>query len=441
MVGKGLKTLNISTIEDKPMYEHIKEVWNSGVSKYIKFAKCWKSKKSLWLNIQILRMDNNEMIVMFDDVTEILENRKKLEDSNKQKSVFLSNMSHEIRSPVNSIMGFADLLLGLDDERTRREYVDIIINSSGYLLKLIDDILDMSKIEAGKISISKKNFDVNDKMKEIYFTNKNKIKKGINFILMTPIENLKIFNDDYRFMQVFINLINNAIKFTDQGEIEMGYFKKDNFIVFYVKDTGMGIKDEDKDKIFKRYEQVQKSSKIGTGLGLSISSELVKILGGEMWLETHYGIGSTFFFKLPISKRISGIDKKPRTEIVESIDLTGKNILLVEDNDYNTKLIKSYLEPTNANVIVAVDGNEALIKYNENKNNIDFILMDIQIPEMDGNEVTQIIRTIDESTPIIAQTAFAMKEEVDDIMQNGFDDIIRKPIRKEELYKVLSRHL
>lgn len=256
-----------------------------------------------------------------------------------------------------------------------------------------------------------------------------------------PFRSLKLLNDEYRFRQIFNNLLSNAIKFTTKGEIEMGYKKDNDFVVFYVGDTGMGIKEEDKNKVFKRFGQPN-SNKLGHGLGLSISYELIKLMDGEIWFESEFGVGTTFYFKLPNDRKL-GRKKNENIEIdsIDNIDLRGKTILIVEDIEFNTKLLISYLEPTYVNIITAVDGNDALIKYNENKNHIDLILMDIQLPNIDGKEVTQIIRTIDTTTPIIAQTAYAMKEEIDDIMEYGFDGLIKKPIRKDELLLVISKFI
>jgi CheY-like chemotaxis protein len=206
-----------------------------------------------------------------------------------------------------------------------------------------------------------------------------------------------------------------------------------------VKDTGQGIKEEDKNKIFKRFSQAN-NNKIGHGLGLSISYELIKLMGGDIWFESEYGEGTTFFFKLHNDRKL-GRKKTEYNNNIDELDLRGKTILIVEDIEFNTKLLVSYLEPTDVNIVTAVDGNDALIKYNENKNHLDLILMDIQLPIIDGKEVTQIIRTIDTTTPIIAQTAYAMKEEIDDIMEYGFDGLIKKPIRKDELLSVINKFI
>lgn len=435
---------NVNCLSHGPLLiDLLKSVWKTGVKLENKDVNC-KSiiKKECWRNVYIDKMFNGDIVIMFEDTTEIVETKKKFEEFDKQKSTFLSNMSHEIRSPINSIVGFADLLSDAKDKSTQRNYIDIIKNSAKMLTQLIDDILDMTKIEAGKLSINKVNFDVNQIMDELFTTTKSISPDNVNIKINLPYRSLKLYNDEFRFRQIFNNLISNAIKFTTDGEIEIGYKKDDDFVVFYVKDTGIGIKEEDKSKVFGRFEQAKNANKIGHGLGIPISNELVKLMGGEMWFESEYGVGSTFYFKLLNDRKLG----RKKTDIntvdnIDQIDLRGKTILIVEDIDFNTKLLTSYLEPTYANIIVAIDGNDALIKYNENKKNLDLILMDIQIPNMDGKEVTQIIRTIDTTTPIIAQTAYAMKEEIDDIMDCGFDGLIKKPIRKDELLTIISKYI
>jgi len=441
IINSNLKEINIPLIDNVSIYDHVKNVYDSGTEKNINESKCTMGDNINWRNFKFMKVETGEVVILFEDITKDIESKEKLEQSDKYKSMFLSNMSHEIRSPINSIVGFSEMLHDVkNDEKKLNEYIDIINNSSKSLMKIIDDVLDFSKIEAGKLEINKKNFSLNDIIEEIFLTNKNKLNSNVELKITIPPRGIKLENDEFRFRQIFQNLINNAIKFTTEGHIEIGYEKKENFVEFFVKDTGQGIKKEELNKLFGRFLQ-SKDNKghMGHGLGLSISKELVSLMGGEMWVESNFGKGSEFYFTLPNNRKI-GRKKNENIDVYDS-DFSNKTIFIVEDIEFNIKLLKSYLEETNSKIIIAEDGNDALIKYNENKNNIDLILMDIQLPEMNGTEVTKIIRTIDTNTPIIAQTAYAMRDEVDDIMSYGFDDLIKKPIRKEELIKIINKYI
>jgi signal transduction histidine kinase len=443
IINKDLNDFDIPIINDVKISEYIKEVYETGLEKELKETKCVMNNITTWRNLKFIKVETGEIVVLFEDITKDIEAKEKLEKSDKHKSEFLSNMSHEIRSPINSIVGFSEMLYDVkNDEEKLNEYIDIINNSSKTLMKIIDDVLDLSKIEAGKIEINKNNFSLNDILEEIYLTNKNKVKPNVDFKITIPPRGIKLLNDEYRFRQIFQNLITNAIKFTDSGSIEIGYNKTDNLIEFFIKDTGKGIKEEDINKLFNRFSQATSNKgNIGHGLGLSISKELVTLMGGTLWVESEFGKGSNFYFTLPNNRKIGRRKNDINGYDDFNIDFENKTIFIVEDIEFNVKLLKSYLEDTKSKLIISEDGNDALIKYNENKNNIDIILMDIQLPEMNGTEVTKIIRTIDIETPIIAQTAYAMRDEVDEIMSYGFDDLIKKPIRKEELFKIINKYI
>lgn len=428
-------------LKNDDIINDIKNVWGSGIKKEIKNINCNGFNKQSWRNLYVHKISNGDIIILCEDITEIMETKKKFEEFDKQKTTFLSNMSHEIRSPINAIVGFTDLLNDENSKKKQLEYVDIIKSNANMLTQLINDILDITKIEAGKLDVIKEEFNVNKIIEEVYTTTKSTISSDIEIKKNIPSENLYLLNDEFRFRQILNNLISNAKKFTKKGSIEIGYKTNDDFIIFYVKDSGIGIKDKDKDKVFKRFEQIKRSSNIGYGLGLPICIQLIKLMDGEIWFDSEYNVGSTFYFKLPNNKKIDKKKKHFNHISNNSPNLENKTILIAEDIEFNIKLLLSYLEKTGANLIIAVDGNDTLIKYNENKHNIDLILMDIQMPFMEGTEVAQIIRTIDKKTPIIAQTAFAMKEDIDNIMECGFDDIIKKPIRKEELLRIISKYI
>ena len=446
LVGLRISTLNLPLINGKHIVEYVKEAFLNNTSIKMENVNCNYTINGVlyeyWRNVYFYAIKTGEVVVIYDDVTDIMNYKNKIEDSDKQKSKFISNMSHEIRGPINTIAGFSTLLSDLkpDDNTKKEEYINIIKNSSEVLNNLIDDILDISKIEAGKLSIDKKSFDANKVMNQLYMSFKSRTNNKVKLIKQIELNTLTIFNDEFRLKQILSNLLSNSIKFTKKGYIEMGYKIENEMVIFYVKDTGVGIKETDKDKIFERFERLKEKTKNGYGLGLSISQELSELMGGELYFDSEYGKGSSFYFKIPIGLIKNSATEK-NTSSNNSVSLKDKTILLVEDVEFNAKLIISYLEPTHVNIITAVDGNDALIKYNENRDNIDLILMDIQIPEIDGKEVTSIIRSIDKTTPIIAQTAYAMNNEIEEILSHGFNDLIKKPIKKELLIEMVAKYI
>lgn len=448
IINKKLSDINLPPIDNKKFIEYVNDSYlNSKTIKLenINFSYIKNDKNiEYWRNVYIYPIKTGEIVVIYDDITDIVRYKDKLEESDRQKTKFISNMSHELRTPINTISGFSDLLKDMKDTNQKRnEYIDIIKDSSDILNNLVDDILDMSKIEAGKLSIDKKVFNVNKIINNLYLTFKNKTKKNVKLYKKTPLNELLIFNDDIRLTQVITNFLSNSCKFTDTGYIEFGYELNDDNVFFYVKDTGIGIKDEDKDKLFKRYQRLKTKDKKGNGLGLYISKEISNLMGAEISFLSEYKKGSKFCINVPIGIK----DKnKAKCEVKNNpdkinIDLKDKTILLVEDVEFNQQLLISYLESTNVNIILAVDGNDALIKYNEHRDNIDLILMDIHMPNMNGTEVTETIRSIDSTTPIIAQTAYAMTNDIEDILKYGFNDLIKKPIKQNNLLAVVDKYI
>ncbi|MEA3444632.1 MAG: PAS domain S-box protein, partial [Bacteroidota bacterium] len=376
---------------------------------------------------------------------------EKATESDRLKTSFLANMSHEIRTPMNAIIGFSGLLS--DPELTQEERVQFVshINNNGNsLLTLINEILDIAKLEAGKIKINKSRCFINQVLTELhdFFEKEKKLKskQDISFILNIPIKDdyFSIFTDPVRFRQIMTNLVGNSLKYTEGGKIEFGYsISVENTIRFYVKDTGIGIPESMKDYIFDRFRQVNESHTRGyggTGLGLTISKNLVNLLGGEIWLDSKTGEGSTFYFTLPFDAKSLELKSK-------KIPLQGKGkyfwpekmILVVEDVRTNFEFIEALLKRTNVDVIWAKDGIEAVDMFSENKE-IDLVLMDIQMPRMNGYEATREIKKIRNETPIIAQTAYAMAEDRQKIFQSGCDDYISKPIKSDLLYSLIAKY-
>ena len=379
----------------------------------------------------------------------LFEAQQKAEIANIYKNQFLANMSHEIRTPMNGLVGFASLLReeNLSSE-TINMYVDIIENSSKQLLNLINDIIDISKIEARELKIDKKPC----KISELFYsaqTTFNELKKNrhkehlnINANIPTGFENLILKTDPDRLQQVLVNLLNNALKFTKNGTIEFGYQVKSNKVFIYVKDDGIGIPKDKLDVIFERFEQIRNESiarNEGTGLGLSISKGIVELLGGELCVESQESIGSTFFFELPYSGGDIFMDK-PNIKIeVNEIKnkIKGKNVLIAEDESVNIEYFKVLFSNMAINLIFAFNGQEAVDIVKSNPQ-IDIILMDIRMPKMDGYEAAKEILKVRPDAKIIAQTAYAMAGDKSKCLQNGFVDYISKPLNRTELLNKMA---
>jgi signal transduction histidine kinase/ligand-binding sensor domain-containing protein len=394
-------------------------------------------------NIELNKHQNHLERLVEERTSELVIALKKVEESDKLKSAFLSNMSHEIRTPMNSIVGFSYLLTEPDiPEDEKALYVKNIKINSETLLVLINDILEMSRIQTNQIYINNESVDIIDLLEELNESFKIQIDpQKVQLIFDTKQYNntLVCSADQYRLKQVLSNLISNALKFTESGFVKIGITKETNgFITFYVQDTGIGISKEVGNTIFERFLKIESTeSKFykGVGLGLAISYSLVQAMGGEIWYKSVHGQGTTFFFTIPHLKEKT--DELPVKSVKHNIpDLLGKEILVVEDNQANYKLLACYIAKTKANVTWAVNGVEAL-KTVQNKN-FDLILMDLKLPVMDGLEATRHIRRENPGQIIIAQTAFAFEEEKKKFMKLGFNGYLEKPIILEKLVEVLN---
>ncbi len=382
--------------------------------------------------------------------TELKQARDRAEESDRLKTSFLANMSHEIRTPMNGILGFANLLKDPDLEGEKRDlYLKHIEQSSKQLLNIIDDIIDISKIESGQLKISNRPVRINGIMDEIYSSFFHRIRgdgpgqKRVTFNLEKGNESadFTVVTDDYRLRQVCNNLIGNAIKFTEDGKITFGYkLKKKRHIEFFVKDTGPGIPQNKMSMIFDRFGQVNQESysqPSGTGLGLPISNNLVKLMGGEMWVESKVNKGSTFHFTLPLVTEEAIAE--PRVMISnKSYNWTGKRILVAEDEMLNWMFIREMLSKTGAEIVHAEDGIQA-VKISR-KLKPDAILMDIKMPGMNGIDATRKIRTFNKKVPIIAQTAFVMAEEKAESKLVGCNHFVTKPLDRTVIMELIDSY-
>ena len=384
---------------------------------------------------------------------ELIKAKEKAEESDRLKSAFLANMSHEIRSPMNGIMGFSQLLQEGDYPRDEQQkFFEIIHSRARHLLHIINDLVDVSKIEAKQLTLEYEHFYLNDMMQEIYSVFANELEsRGEAHIRLNVYRGLNdeesyIKSDVNRLRQIMDNLLSNAIKFTHEGTIEFGYeIKNENTLLFYVKDGGVGIPKDQQQNIFERFRQVGDStskSHEGTGLGLTISKNLVELLGGEIWMKSMEGEGTTFYFTLPYEVKQSD-EKEAGKETAQGIhDKEGKTILLVEDDPASSEYMKELLEPKGMKIIDCKTGEEGYQAFVNNPG-IDLILMDIKLPDINGLELTQKIRasSANKEVPVIAQTAYAMSGDAKRSMEAGCDDYISKPVDKEELLGKISKLL
>ncbi len=396
--------------------------------------------------------DHLEAIV--EDRTKDLKIAKdKAEESDMLKTAFLANMSHEIRTPMNAIIGFSNLLLEKEtSENERKDYVRQISSNSDILMNLINDIIDISMIESGQIKINKSEVclaEVIHDLSALFEQEKHKINKGHISISLDYDQNLNkllIIADINRLKQVLSNLISNALKFTHQGSIVIG-FKQSNAhkIIFFVRDSGIGIAPSHQEAIFERFSKFNSECETmlfpGTGLGLTICRELIQLMGGNIWFESEINKGSTFFFTLPyLSLNESHEFEETRSsESTPGLDFKGKTIIVAEDVISNFKLIKAFLKLANVNLLWAKDGKEVIDMLE--LHTVDLILMDIQMPVMDGILTTIQIRGKGNNTPIIIQTAYALNNEKDKCFAVGCNDYITKPINKEELLIKMSKYI
>jgi len=383
---------------------------------------------------------------------ELIKAKNKAEESDRLKSAFLANMSHEIRTPMNAIKGFAQLLE--DPELTqekRHQFIKIINQRTDDLLMLINDILDTAKIEAGQMSISETSENISVLFNEIYqfFISQQEMLRVHNVELKISNDlnssELIFTADFFRLRQIFINLINNSIKFTDKGYIRFGCKLVDNNtnILFFVEDTGIGIPNEKKDLVFAPFRQLNDNhisrQNSGTGLGLSIVNGLLKLMKGKVWFDSEVGKGTTFYFSIPFVQHKAIILENNKI-VNEFFDWKNKTILVVEDDEFNAHLVNEYLQKTNAKILRASNGLEAISLFKQNPD-ISITLMDIQLPDINGFELTQMFRTIKQDCIVIAQTAYAAEMDRKRALSCGCIDYISKPLNKQNLLRLIHRYI
>jgi signal transduction histidine kinase/ActR/RegA family two-component response regulator len=404
-----------------------------------------------------IRSDYDRLLKINKELENSLRKLKKAKDkaveNDRLKSVFLANMSHEIRTPMNAILGFSNLLLKENiSEENKKEFARLIIENGNDLLNLINDIIDISKIEAEQLKINITKCNLTELMKDIYLYYNDLIMHDkmhrpeveLKLICDQKGEDTYILSDPHRLRQILSNLINNAIKFTYAGKIEFGFKNSyNNKIKFFVKDTGIGISRDKLDSIFERFKQVEDpytKKYNGSGLGLSIAKQLVELLGGNIWVESKEGTGSSFYFTIPSGYKSTEKLKDDDTIDGSSHDYNWKDkvILIAEDEKANFIYLNTILSKSNARIYWAVDGAVAVRLCK--KKHIDLVLMDIKMQGMNGYEATKKIKSMNPDIPVIAQTAYAMSDDIEKLMKAGCNDYITKPIKINELLPLINKN-
>lgn len=411
----------------------------------------------MWFSISVFSPEIEHFVAVFDVITErkkaeeqLVIAKEKAEESDRLKTAFLQNMSHEIRTPMNAIMGFAQLLPENLDKKDKLELFSNIINQRcADLLEIINEILDISKIESGQLTVHFSECDLPglfSELSDFFVAHQQRInKQNIRFDVLAHCETPHmIITDAVKLKQIFINLINNAFKFTDEGKIEAGCkLDKNKQFQFYVSDTGIGIPPDKQSVIFNRFSQLESNAvanKGGTGLGLAIVKGLIDILGGEITLESNVGVGSTFYFSIPYkaTDRKNEVHTFIHTESGH-LKFTGKTILIVEDDKFNMEYLKEVFKNTGFRMFYCESGQEAIEI--SSSQHVDVILMDIMLPDMQGYEATRMIKDKRPDIRIIAQTAYAGMEDKEKCFQAGCDDYISKPIKRNLLMDKVYEHL
>ena len=376
--------------------------------------------------------------------------KAKAEESDKLKSAFLANLSHEIRTPMNAIMGFTELLSNPSLNPDKKDlYINIVRNSGNHLLTIINDIIEISKIEARQVEQKKQDIDIDTFLDELYNTIKVTIPSNKNIELkLTKTYSLKntiISIDDVKLRQILINLLNNAIKFTEKGTIKFGYIiTSSDKIDFFVEDTGIGIDEKYHSIIFDRFRQVDNDiskSQGGSGLGLAISKAYIELMGGKIQVNSEIGKGTNFSFTIPVVE--GNMNFKPASANNSMKDeINSENngyILVAEDDEINFFYLKEVLSFYDYKILWAKTGNEAVDLFQKNYSNIQLVLMDIKMPEMNGYDALKAIKEINPKIPILAQTAYALTDDVKQLKESDFDDYITKPIKNEDLIRKVKQ--
>ncbi len=397
---------------------------------------------------QRLQQANNKLDEAERRLKEYEAKTQQAEKASRMKSLFLANMSHEIRTPLNAIEGFSRIMCETESQEERSKFMEIIESNNTRLLSLINEILDLSRVEAGEINIKKTKTDLNQLCQGLKQLFKFRCPDSVDMVWSKPTMNVTLNTDENRLTQVFSNLISNALKHTASGSITYGYrlINDGQDVEFYVTDTGSGIAPEDLPNIFKTYMSKDAENMAGYGLGLPLSKIIVEKLGGSIHVKSELGRGSTFTFNIPFEGTIGGLHKNSRvTTNSRTIRVSTKTntqdlklVLVAEDEDSNFELVKIVLSKR-YRLIRAKNGIEAVTLTEDEKP--DLVLMDIRMPEMGGLDATRIIKEVHQDTPVIALSAFAFDENIREAKAAGCDDFLAKPFRVEDLLDIVEKYI
>ncbi len=462
---KNLSTFDITVGEDLEISQKWSaKLFDGKIEKY-QIEKRFKRKDNsiLWAEISVsgIKDENNKVVKAIGIVIDITERKKAVqelivekehaEQSDRLKSAFLANMSHEIRTPMNGILGFTELLkdphLG---ETEQKEYIEIIEKSGARMLNIINDLINISKVESGQMEISIGETNINSQLDYLYtFFKPEATKKGLNLEVKNQLnsEDSRIKTDREKIYAILTNLVKNAIKFTNTGSIEFGYIVKGKFMEFYIKDTGKGIPKSKKELVFERFRQAHESNAVGnnegSGLGLTISKAYVEMLGGKIWLESEEGKGSTFYFSIPY---IPCNEEKKKTDKIEvaskeqAEDPINKLKILIVEDDAISKLLMTIAVKKYAKEVLKVSTGYQAIETCRATPDIDLVMMDINMPEMGGYEATRKIREFNKEVIIIAQTANGMQSDKEQAIAAGCNDYISKPVNLNTLGEIIQKN-
>jgi PAS domain S-box-containing protein len=399
---------------------------------------------------EIYQAQNEELIGSLERIQKINSDlelaRLKAEESDRLKTAFLSNMSHEIRTPMNGILGFSELLKEAELTGSQKQkYIDVIQLSGRRMLNIINDLIDISKIESGQMEINIADVNLSQLLDKLYNVFRSEAEnKGLEFVCNKNFENrsITIATDESKISQVFSNLIRNALKFTRQGRVEFGYVVKKGVPEFFVSDTGIGIPVDLHKVIFERFRQGDNSDKRnydGSGLGLSISKAFIEMLGGRIWLVSKPGEGSLFCFTIPLVVSPDHSEKGAASVKTSRNPLRGKTILIAEDDHVSFMFLKEILTRKGATVIHAENGRIA-VENVKSSDQIDLVLMDLKMPELDGVEATKQIKKMKPELPVIVQTAYAFAYEKNSKMEMNCNDYVSKPVDRKLLLEKIMKH-